>query len=624
MNYNVKDLLLQCLRSVEQAKADLQVETIVVDNNSSDGSVAYLEPLFPDVRFIALPQNIGFGSANNVGIKQSTGKFVLILNPDTILEENTLKVMFEYMLNEPKAGIAGCKILNPDGTFQLACRRGFPSPWASFCKLFGLQKLFPKSKLFSQYNQTFRSEDETYFIDAVMGAFIFIRREVIDKIGGFDEDFFMYGEDLDLCYRTQKAGWEIAYHHKTSIIHYKGESTKRSSINEVKHFYQAMELFAKKHIAGSFLFLLFLRVGIMFRAGIAYFTKHSREFFVFFTDLIGINLSLIIATKIRFNDYFNFPEYAYPTVFIVLSCVLLLSMFAVGEYFERKISVRRAVFGLMISFFFLSSLTYFFNEYAFSRGVLLMTIGFTIAFSSVIRITINLLEKFKGKSADKRIAIIGMNTNTEEIISSLQSGEVRNAKIIGLISVDDHSKTDSGIPVLGNIEYLPRLIEQYKLQEIIITDTSLTKNDLMTLVSSISSPSVRFQVAQEYEQILTARIIEDISGVEPTVPKLEITNFRNRLVKRAIDIILSFLSLTAGIIFIYIFSHKPSDTLKKFWFVLIGKLSIIGIFPVATNKTQIAKPGIMSLAQLSDTARIPVSAIINLNNYYIENYSFSL
>ena len=159
------------------------------------------------------------------------------------------------MERDIKCGIAGCKVLNADGTFQLACRRGFPTPWASFSKLFGLQKLFPKSKTFAGYNQTFRSVDETYYIDAVIGAFMFARMEALDQAKGFDPTFFMYGEDIDLCYRVNQNGWSIAYVHTTSIVHYKGESTRRSSIDEVKHFYEAMEIFVEKHYGKSHLFL---------------------------------------------------------------------------------------------------------------------------------------------------------------------------------------------------------------------------------------------------------------------------------------------------------------------------------------------------------------------------------
>jgi len=269
VNYNVKDFLEQCLNSIRKAKRNFLVEVFVVDNNSTDGSIEFLEPLYPEVKFIQTGKNLGFSKANNIAIKQAKGTYTLILNPDTILSEDTLEKMYEYMRYCPEVGVSGCKVLNGDGTFQLACRRGFPTPWTSFTKLFGLQKLFPKSKIFAKYNQTFRSENESYYIDAVIGAFMFCDTELIKNLGGFDEAYFMYGEDLDLCRQVQLSGRHVSYYHETTIIHFKGESTKRSSINELKHFYDAMEIFAKKYFSSSKLFLLFLRAGIKLRLFIA-------------------------------------------------------------------------------------------------------------------------------------------------------------------------------------------------------------------------------------------------------------------------------------------------------------------------------------------------------------------
>lgn len=264
VNYNVKDFLEQCLYSIRKSRKEFFVEVFVVDNNSTDSSIEYLEPLFPEVKFIQTGKNLGFSKANNIAINQANSKYTLILNPDTILSEDTLEMMYKYMELHPEVGISGCKVLNGDGTFQLACRRGFPTPWTSFTKLFGLQRLFPKSKFFAKYNQTFLSEDENYYIDAVIGAFMFCNTQLIKSLGGFDESYFMYGEDLDLCRQVQLSGKQVAYYHETTIIHFKGESTKRSSINEVKHFYEAMEIFAKKYFSYSKLFLMFLRFGIKF------------------------------------------------------------------------------------------------------------------------------------------------------------------------------------------------------------------------------------------------------------------------------------------------------------------------------------------------------------------------
>ncbi|MER3327985.1 MAG: glycosyltransferase family 2 protein, partial [Candidatus Kapaibacterium sp.] len=262
--------------------------------------------------YIYSESNLGFGKANNLGFDTANGKYTLILNPDTLLESVTLQVLYDYMESNPDIGTAGCKVLNVDGSFQSACRRGFPTPWASFCKLFGLQRLFPKSKLFAKYNLSYLNENETNDIDALIGAFMFTRTDVLKKINGFDESFFMYGEDLDLCYRIKEIGYRVSYYPKTSITHFKGESSKRSTLNETKHFYDAMEIFAKKHYGKSKIFFAFLRLGIKIRAFISYLKKHRKDVAFIFIDLIIVNLSLLLSSFLRWGDVFPFPDYAYP------------------------------------------------------------------------------------------------------------------------------------------------------------------------------------------------------------------------------------------------------------------------------------------------------------------------
>lgn len=624
VNYNVKDFLLQCLRSIQQASQKLSVQIIVVDNNSTDGSVEFLKPLFPDVSFIELSENIGFGRANNLGYIHSDGKYILILNPDTIIREDTLDVMYNYLENNVGTGIAGCKVLNPDGTFQLACRRGFPTPWASFCKLFGLQSLFPKSKLFAGYNQTFRSIDKTYYIDSVIGAFMFIRREVFDQTKGFDPDYFMYGEDIDLCYRAGKMGWKTVYLHETSIIHYKGESTKRSSINELKHFYEAMEIFAGKHYSRFFLFLMFIRIGIFFRSLLSYLNKKNRELYLMLADILIINSSLLVATKIRFGEFFNFPDYAYPDVFFVITLVMIGSMIGVGEYFEGKPTGRKSIFAMLISFFILSSLTYFFKEYAFSRGILLMTFGFSIILSGLARAVYIALNKKQSKESIRKIAIIGTNSQAENIIGSLRKPENPIAEIAGIITVEPYKENHIfGEPVLGTVERLANICEEYKIHEIIITDKSFGTNELINTVAEMTSGSVKFHIAGEYEDLIASRIINDITGIEPNIRQFNLAKPRYRIAKRLVDLLISVLILIFGSPFIT-FSKKRTQIFKKIWSVFIGTHSVAGYSANDGTVHEFGKPGIISLADVSKKELLTRESISSLNRYYLQNYTFGL
>lgn len=277
VNYNVKYYLEQCLESVRRASEGLQVEVFVVDNLSTDGSIAYLKERFPEVTFIENKENVGFARANNQAIRMSTGKYVLLLNPDTIVAEHTLGDFVHFMDEHPEAGGAGAYMLRTDGTFALESRRGLPTPFVAFCKMSGLASFFPKSRVFGRYYMRYLDENEVGEIEIISGAYMFLRREALDKVGLLDEDFFMYGEDIDLSYRILKGGYRN-YFLPTRMLHYKGESTEKSSYRYVYTFYQAMRLFFRKHYAHySFLVSLPINVAIWVRSFLAYIGNQFRH-----------------------------------------------------------------------------------------------------------------------------------------------------------------------------------------------------------------------------------------------------------------------------------------------------------------------------------------------------------
>ena len=285
VNYNVRHFLEQCVASVRRALHSLQGEILVFDNASVDDSVLMLRQHFPDVHCIESKTNLGFSKANNAAAKLAKGEYVLILNPDTVLPEDCLIRCLEFLDAHPDAGALGVKMVDGQGKFLPESKRGFPGFWVCFCKMIGLYKLFPASSIFNGYYMGHLKENETNEVDVLTGAFMMMRKEVYDKVGGFDEQFFMYGEDLDLCYRIQKAGFKVFYVHSTQIIHYKGESTKRSSLDETKVFYSAMHLFVKKHLSSSLL------VEIILRSAIA-----ARSIFAF----IGIRKLILISVILDF------------------------------------------------------------------------------------------------------------------------------------------------------------------------------------------------------------------------------------------------------------------------------------------------------------------------------------
>ena len=249
VNYNVKYYLEQCLDSVLKSIQNIDTEIFVVDNHSSDGSLEYLIPKFPAVHFIDNQENVGFSRANNQAIEQASGEYVLLLNPDTVLGENTLTNVCRFMDENKQVGAVGVKMLDGYGHFLPESKRGFPSPWNSFTKMSGLAKLFPHSKVFGGYHLRYLDENQIHEVEVLAGAFMMLRKKTLEKSGSLDNHFFMYGEDIDLSYRINQAGYSNFYFPEP-IIHYKGESTKKD-IRYVKHFYEAMLIFFKKHYPHS-------------------------------------------------------------------------------------------------------------------------------------------------------------------------------------------------------------------------------------------------------------------------------------------------------------------------------------------------------------------------------------
>ncbi|WP_314590263.1 glycosyltransferase family 2 protein [Paenibacillus terrigena] len=247
LNYNTRQLTLDCLQSVYASTTTYHYEVIVIDNNSSDDSVEHFQHHYPSTHLIANQENVGFSRANNQGMRIAKGRYILLLNSDTIVEPDTFDTMLQFMDSHPEVGASGCKLILPDGSLDKACRRGFPTPSASFYYAFGLSKMFPNNPRFNQYQLGYLSPDESYPIDCLVGAFMLVRREAIDQVGMLDEEFFMYGEDIDWCYRIKQAGWQNYYYAGTFITHYKGASSRRKPFKIIYEFHRAMYLFHRKH-----------------------------------------------------------------------------------------------------------------------------------------------------------------------------------------------------------------------------------------------------------------------------------------------------------------------------------------------------------------------------------------
>ena len=631
VNYNVKEFLQNLLHSVEKASSNISKEIIVIDNASDDGSVDIIKEKFPSVKLIENKNNIGFGRANNQGLAIAKGNYILFINPDCIVSEDTFDKMILFFEEHPDGGLAGCKILNSDGSLQLACRRSFPGPWTSFTKVTGLSNLFPKSQIFARYNLTYLDENKTYEVDAVSGSFMMIRKEVYEKVGGFDEQFFMYGEDLDLCYRVQKAGAKVYYVYNTQIIHYKGESTKRSNLDETKLFYYAMQLFVKKHLSSFPIVEIILRTAIGFRKLFAFLGKRKLALLTAVADFVFFNFSLFIAEKIYKNmtDWVGFDPHAF---FVIYTIPVLIHIFVStfsGIYKKDVVSVLRNFGAIIISFLILTSATFFFKQYAFSRAVVLIAFILFLIIATLYRVTLKLFFRVGIKldgALNRRTIIIGTDSEAISIAEKLKMQKSNVHSFIGLIgkTISDVDKEVKGFKVVGSINNIKNVFAERKINEVIFSSKELSYAEMMSIVSASKNNNVDFKIVGSDMNFVVGKssvsMLDDIPLVEVNY---NISSTSVRTLKIIFDYILSVSVLFSLYPFIYLsskLSGKQTD-FRKFILsvpsVLSGKKSFVGPKKsVSFGNIDLGKTGLTGLWYIDDGT---FSDSEKLDFYYVKN-----
>ncbi len=544
VNYNVREFLEQALRAVERASARLNVEIFVVDNNSVDRSVEMVRAHFPNVHVIANEHNVGFGSANNQAIRQARGRYLLILNPDTIVQEDTLSTLVAFMDAHPEAGAAGCQILNPDGSFAPESRRSFPTPKVAFFRMTGLSRLFPKSRLFGQYNLTYLPIDAETEIDALSGACMLVRRAALkhskeeydalkaangspkepiqnpqSKIqnptgaGLFDESFFMYGEDLDLCYRIQQAGWKIYYTPDTQIIHYKGESTKKSELRYVKLFYGAMLRFAEKHMQHRYprLFLWMMRLGVVVRASLTVLANALRRMGAPLLDLVLI-AALVIGlgvwrsgeTDVGFTTLFYWmvaPGYALITV---------TAIGALGGYRGRRRNRSGpAWIGTGLALLIISAASFFVKDIAFSRLVVFASFPIGATMLSVLRML-----RRKRRRGIRQALFVGQAGEALRLQHMLTGQSPAPFELVGYITPAAGPELEAApnLPCLGTLHHLRDLVRLRRLEDVIFAAADLTNQTIFTLMQRLQGlPTQTRILAEDREHVIGKASIDDLS-----------------------------------------------------------------------------------------------------------------
>lgn len=467
VNYKVPEFTLQVLRSLREAERADCCEIIIVDNASQDDSRERITAQFPGAAWIGLKNNIGFGRACNVGAQHAAGDYLLFLNPDTVVSRNSISDCIAFFDSHPDTAVVGPKIIGPDGRFEPASRRSFPTPFNAFCRLFGLAFLFPRSRRFGRYNLTYLDPDTPAEVDAISGSFMFMRASVFRRIGGFDEEFFLYGEDLDLCVRIRELGYKVWYLPSIQIVHFKGRSAARQPLRSRVAFYEAMVLFSRKyrHSYGSFFPGWLINLGIMLKAAFNIGATVLASFAACFIDLLVVNTILWAAMFLRFrlasmdNPYREVPVML--AMHAVLSLCFLVTYALQGMYSTVRYTPRRALWaGVLASTIFVAGM-YFSQFMAFSRIAFAFS-AFAASFALVGWREI--FTRFRTgvrrmAAATGRVIVLGEGDIARALIRGYEKD--RTAKIAGILwpRHETYPGQFEGYPVLGAIDGLKHVLE---------------------------------------------------------------------------------------------------------------------------------------------------------------------
>ena len=581
VNYNVEFFLEQCLYSVRRSLQGIDGEVFVVDNNSVDGSLKMLAKKFPEVKVIANKENVGFSRANNQAIRISTGEYVLLLNPDTVVEDDTFAKCIAFMDAHPDAGGLGVKMVDGKGNFLPESKRGLPTPAAAFYKMFGIAKLFPHNKRFAHYYMGHLSNEETNEVEILAGAFMLMRRETLDKVGLLDETFFMYGEDIDLSYRITQGGYKNYYFPETRIIHYKGESTKKTSVNYVLVFYKAMEIFAKKHFGQkrAFWFSFFINLAIYFKAFLALVSQFFHRIAIPFLDAILGYAGLAVISYYWGKMTVYEGVGSYPTILFALVLPAYIFIWLISTYFaggyDKPYNIGRAVLGVAAGSVFVLVLYALLPEsLRFSRALILfgtLWLALEMTMTRLIGVWMGKESFMSKRNAKKRFILIGSPDEAQRVEALIQSTSIK-PDFIGLVS-SDTNETPEGF--IGRISQVPDIITIYKITEIIFCSKDVPHQVIIDKMVEWHASNVDYKIAPEDSLSIIGSNSINTRGDLYTVDIKAIDTVANRRNKRLLDVILSIFSIVFWLPLMFVVK-KPWRFLKDAVLVLIGKRTWVG------------------------------------------------
>lgn len=620
VNYNVKSFLEQCLHSLLRSTLT-SMEIIVVDNNSTDGSIPYLQPIFPGVRFLLNKKNTGFARSCNQGLTHASGEYILFLNPDTIVGEDTLSTCVSFLQQTSNAGAVGVRMIDGSGKFLKESKRSFPGPSTSFFKLSGLSALFPKSKVFSRYHLGHLGERSNHVVDVLAGAFMMIPARVLSKAGTFDETFFMYGEDIDLSYRIQQAGYSNYYLADTTIIHFKGESTKRGSLNYVRMFYTAMSVFVRKHYGGARagVFNAFIQLAIGLRAVVAAAGKALNRLGLTMIDALLILFSFWVTKEVWTTYVRTEIDYSERLLLLALpafTAIYLLVAYYAGLYQKeyRRSDLFRSTGIATLTVLAIYALLP--EHYRFSRGILLFGALLSLVLLSMLRsllLRAGWLVRRDMEGAHPFILIAGSRSETASALRLLHEAG-RQDLVLGRIATDGDAEG-----ALASVDNIGSTIKALNACELVVCTGALSNKEAIRLIQEVEDVRLRFHAAGS-RSIVGSDSKERSGEVLSNSAPPNLSQLHTRRLKRLVDLTTAALLLLTFPIHILLV-QTPGQFIKNCWSVLTAKKTWVGFIdeaqPLLPLRQSILAPNGFSKAQ---AAQLPQQSRALVDYWYAQDY----